>query len=447
MTNWENFCKQFSTVLREDESLSSIRLELYLAGSRSYVKVIGNLLMVILKIFLFHLKKEISPQHLNYQNVYFIDSTSPSDIENLISLLAEDKRTFLVMINSEVERSNAFAKIKEQIEYINYENYISLDPKYFLKTFSLSVLISKHMNCNFLNVFNLVLKHFSVKDALDQIISTIAVKNIFLSNDTLLPSSLATHLAKKNGIQDYILQQGFLTKFYLPITGTNYIVWGDKAREWLESKNVKINILPLGSPRLDAVVTVKANATKLKQKFYDDYQIDNNKHIFLYMSHSHAPEFKEELHQRNFESLIRVIENKNYQLIIKLHPAENTALFDKVFKPYKGKVILLPKNANLYNTIISSKVCASAYSTTLIESMCLEVPTIQMNILKEKRLPDYSVREGCISVTNAIQLDTVLEKTNFAKELDRQTKFTNLYFNNFGNASRTIHNHVSSRVV
>ena len=149
------------------------------------------------------------------------------------------------------------------------------------------------------------------------------------------------------------------------------------------------------------------------------------------MSHSHAPEFEEELHHRNFESLIRVIENKNYQLIIKLHPAENTALFDKVFKPYKGKVILLPKNANLYNTIISSKICASAYSTTLIESMCLEVPTIQMNMLKEKRLPDYSVREGCISVTNAIQLDTVLEKTNFAKELDRQKKFTNLYFNNF----------------
>jgi len=79
--------------------------------------------------------------------------------------------------------------------------------------------------------------------------------------------------------------------------------------------------------------------------------------------------------------------------------------------------------------------------------MCLEVPTIQMNMLKEKRLPDYSVREGCISVTNAIQLDTVLAKTNFVKELDRQTKFTNLYFNNFGNASRTIHNHVSSRVV
>jgi len=68
-------------------------------------------------------------------------------------------------------------------------------------------------------------------------------------------------------------------------------------------------------------------------------------------------------------------------------------------------------------------------------------------MLKEKRLPDYSVREGCISVTNESQLDTVLEKTNFVKELDRQKKFTNLYFNNFGNASLTIHNHVFSREV
>ena len=144
MTNWENFCKQFSTLLHEDESLSSIRLELYLAGSRSYVKVIGSLLTVILKILLFHLKKEIKPHHLNYQNIYFIDSASPSDIKNLISLLEEDKRTFLVMINSEVERSNTFAKIKEQIEYINYENYISLDPKYFLMDLKCMRLVVCH---------------------------------------------------------------------------------------------------------------------------------------------------------------------------------------------------------------------------------------------------------------------------------------------------------------
>jgi len=441
--NWENFCKQFSYILLKDEFLSSIMTELYLSGPRSYLKVIGNLSLVIVKLFYFQLKKGIRPLHSYYQNIYFIDSSSPSDIGNIVPLIEKDKKTFLVIVNSEVEISNAFSVIKDKVEYINYEKHILLDARYFLRIFSTSLLISRKMSCNYLNAFNLVLRYFSIRGALNRVLSFIEARNIFLSNHVLLPSNLAIHIAKRNGIQDYIIQQGFLTHLFIPLTGNNFIIWGNKAKEWLESKNVKANFLPLGSPRLDAIIAIKAEANSLKQKFYEKYQIDTSKNIFLYLSHSQAPEFEEELHLKNLEALIKVTENNNYQLVIKLHPAESPSLFNKVFRRHKDKVILLPKKSNIHHSIISSKLCASAFSTSLIESMCLGIPTFQMNIARLDDLPDYSINEGCIPIQETLDLTRILGYKDFSKQLKRQKKYVELYLNNLGKASDAIHKYIS----
>ena len=450
MIDWEDYNLKFSSVIKKEELLSSIRLDLYIAERRSKIKVVFNLLRSILKIPFFRTKKPIKLIKKKYDNIYFMDDASHSCLDNLISLISADKKDYLVIVNNEVEKSSLFKEIMDGIEYLNYESFVLFKFKYFLNTCRLSFVLSKKINCNFLNVFNSVLSYFLLKKVIDSILSNCSAKNIFLSNDYHLPSNLVVRIAREYKLEDYVLQHGLFderasSKLSLPIT-KNIIVWGDKTREWLESKNVKTNILPLGSPRFDATVTAKANATKLKQKFYDDYQIDNNKYNFLYMSHSHASAFEyDRLHHRNFESLIKVIENKNYQLIIKLHPAENTALFDKVFKCYKDKIILLPNNANLYNAIISSKICASAYSTTLIESMCLGVPTLQMNLAQIDDLPDYSKKEGCIPIIDTYQLTKILEYKDFTNELERQKRYIESYLNNLGTASDMIHEYIMSK--
>lgn len=445
MIDWEVYNLKFSSVIKKEELLSSIRFDLYIAERRSKIKVFFNLLRSILKIPFFRTKKPIKLIKKKYDNIYFMDDASPSCLDNLLSLLSSDKKDYLVIVNNVVEKSPLFKEIMDKIEYLNFESFILFKFKYLLSTFRLSFVLSKKINCNFLNVFNSVLSYFLLKKVIERILSNCSAKNIFLSNDHLLPSNLVVHIGREYGLEDYVLQHGLLTKFYFPLTTKNFVVWGDKPKEWLRSKNIESNILPWGAPRFDLIMNAKAKADELKNNFYNKYGVEKNKNIFLYMSHSHAIEYGKELHYKNLSALIRVIENEDYQLVIKLHPSEKRAIFKEVFKTHIDRVILLPNEANLYDSIVASKICASAYSTTLIESMCLGVPTLQMNMSKEKNLRDYSVKEGCIPITNIGQLDEVLEKTNFVKELERQNKFINLFFNNLGNASVTIHNNLFSK--
>lgn len=203
--------------------------------------------------------------------------------------------------------------------------------------------------------------------------------------------------------------------------------------------------MPLGTPRLDEIKEIINNKETIKNEFYRKYNIDTTKKIFFYMSHSQAPEFGVEIHKENFEALKEVIKNNNCQLVIKLHPSETDNLFNKVFEKEKDNIILLPKEENLYHSIISSSICASAYSTTLVEAMCFEIPTLQMNCADVKELPDYSNHEGCINIKNKDDLNDILEQTSFTKEIKRQNKLLNNYFNNLGDASISILLHIKEQ--
>lgn len=433
---WQNYCNKYELLLSKNSDLTPIRLELFLALDSSKIKTIIKCLISIIKVFiyLFTSKKELVSKQVN--NIYFVDSETSANLGTLNPLYKSDLGSKLLIINKKVENSKSFKNSKEQ--NINFEYYYKLYIKDISIIFILTKLISKDLDLSFFIIFPLVVRYITTKNSLDLIFKRIKSKNIFTSNDTLLTSNLAIQLAKKNKIIDYTLQHGFLTHFYLPTTATNYIVWGEEAKEWFENRNINTTILSLGTPRLDKVEDIKQNGENIKNDFYKKYNIDKSKKIFFYMSHSQAPEFGIEIHKENFEALKEVIKNESYQLIIKLHPSENRNLFDDVFKIEKKNIILLPKDENLYNTIISSYISASAYSTTLVESMCFEKPTLQMNMLKISSLPDYSKKNGCINIEDIEKLNIVLNQLNFQNEIIRQTKLVNETFTNLGNASNKI---------
>lgn len=437
---WQTYCNKYEILLNKNREFTSIRQELYFSINSSWLKSILKFFISIIKIFKYLLKSKKLIQKQEKDNIYFIDANTSANLGTLKPLYLEDSSKKLLVVNNKVKNASTFHDI--QNSSLNFEDYyivyFSDIKNIFMNTFT----IAKVLNISFFTVFPLVVRYSFTKNSIENILSNIKAKNIFTSNDTLLASNMAILLAKKHKINDYTLQHGFLTHFYVPTTTTNYIVWGEKAKEWFENKNLSSQILPLGTPRLDEIETIKQNVRNIKDEFYKKYKIDITKKIFFYMSHSQAPEFGIELHRKNFEALKEVIKNEAYQLVIKLHPSESVNLFDEVFKCKKEKIILLPKNKNLYHTIVSSTICASAYSTTLVEAMCFEKPTLQMNMTQIKELPDYSIKEGCIAVKNIKEIKDILYKKDFSNEIRRQNDYVSKYFNNLGHATENILEHI-----
>lgn len=439
---WQTYCNNFETVINIDKSLSAIRLSLFSSMNNTNVKSIVKFIVSLLKMLKFITKNEFVFKVKNIYNIYLIESSTNANIGTLKPLLLADKKSTIILINNDVEKSNSFLDIKDKKMYINYQKGMYLKLNDVSNIIMLSIQISKKLNMSFIQIFPFVLQYFLTKNSLLSIFSKLVAKNIFLSNDMLLASNLSIHLSEKYNIQDYVLQHGFLTYFYTPVTANNYIVWGNKAKIWFEEQNIDSIILPLGTPRLDVFMEIKANVLNIKKEFYKNYGIHEDKKIFLYMSHSQAPEFGIELHKENIEGLKKVIGNSSYQLVVKLHPAESRILFDQILVNEIEKIIFLPKEENLYHSIVSSAICASAYSTTLVEAMCFDIPTLQMNLEKIKDLPDYSKKEGCISIETQESLNIILSKDSYEKELIRQKKYVKSYFCNLGDSSNAIHQYI-----
>jgi|GEM_PF-6377485 len=439
---WQTYCTNYEALLVNNKELTSIRQDLFFRLKANRFKAFVRFSFTILSVFryLFVIHKQIDV--FDVENIYFIDSPTSANLGTLKPLYLKDESKKMMLINLHVEKSQSFQTFKSNCEYINFTNFHKLYFKDLSFLIFTSKTIARHFDTSFFIVFPMLCRYVISKNSLEYILTSVKTKNIITSNDTLLTSNTAIHIAKKHKINDYTLQHGFLTHFYVPTTTTNYIVWGEKAKEWFENENISSQILPLGTPRLDEIEMIKQNAKNIKDEFYKKYKIDTTKKIFFYMSHSQAPEFGIELHRQNFEALNDVVKNKQYQLVIKLHPSENITLFEEVFKNEKENILLLPRDESLYHTIVSSTICASAYSTTLIEAMCFEKPTLQMNMSHVEELPDYSIKEGCISVKNIKEIQDILHKQDFSNEIKRQNEYVNKYFNNLGNASDNILEHI-----
>ncbi|MBT5490766.1 hypothetical protein HOK00_00195 [bacterium] len=435
---WQKYCAKYEVLLYQNSELAAIRQELFFRLKANKFKAFIKAIFILLKFskYLFNSTKIENKE--KYDNVYFIDSSTSANLGTLKPLCQRDKKKTLLIVNTEVLNSNSFITLKNRNKCINYDKYLKLNIKDIRYIIKKSFYVSRYLEISFYTVFVLLLRMVINRNSLQSIFSTIEAKNILTSNDTNMYSSIAINIAKEINLNNYTLQHGFLTHFYIPTTATNYIVWGQKAKEWFENKKISSKVLSLGTPRLDKIESIKQNTQSIKDKFYKKFNIQKSKKIFFYMSHSQAPEFGIELHKKNFEALQEVIKDKSYQLVIKLHPSESQKLFDEVFISEKENIILLPKEENLYHSIVSSTICASAYSTTLVEAMCFEKPTLQMNLAKIEELPDYSIKEGCVSVQKMEELILILQQVDFKDEINRQNIYVNSYFDNLGNSAESI---------
>lgn len=436
MSDWEFFCKKFEAITCTHKELASLRIELFHTQQR-------NVYISTLKIIYWTLKlirgkcmfKKIQPHSIH--SIYFITEDLATHLGTIQPLFSRDANPTLIA-TQQLFYSKKFVQIRKKYDTYNYEHYLGFHYKDIKQCFHLTQEISKTVELPFHIVLASVFKYLMNKNSFEYLFSKINAQFYFSTMDISMDCGLAIYYAKQMKMHNYILQHGALVPEYVPVTTDNYIVWGSVAKTWFINHHVGCKLLALGTPRIDQIYILKKQEVMFRHQLREKYNIPSDKKIFLFLSHSKALEFGIDVHIKNFEALKTVINNPSYQLVVKLHPLEKQSLFNKILDDQKKKIILLPRDDDIYQTILASDICASTFSTTLVEAMCLGKPTIQMNMAQIDNLPDYSQQDGCIYVDTPNTLNYILNKKDLSFELERQNTYVKKYFNNLGHSTDCI---------
>ncbi|AAW84666.1 hypothetical protein VF_0171 [Aliivibrio fischeri ES114] len=427
---WSDFSDDYDMLFCDSAVAKSIKQDIY-------VNKLSRIKSIVKVLFLFFRKNKcIDFKYNGINNLYVLESMTPSNFKTINPIFELDKSSKLIIVTTPVF---------QRIDNVRYRgNLFNIDDYTFVNIgdFINSLHFCRRFNnkFRFVNIFQLIflyLRASSLNNVLNELFSNVKCNNIILTNDTLGLSNLIVQNSRVFNIKNYVLQHGLPTKFYFPTSADNYIVWGRRFVSEFKNKGARSKLYSLGSPKVDEVMKYCFSDAKYND-FLKRYNISNNKKIFTYFSNSHAPELDKKVHEINIKLLNGLISHKDYHVCIKLHPSESMQFIKEVLQPYDGKYTIIDHEDDVYDLVKFSSYCASIYSTLLIESMCLGTYTFQFNATKSHKIPDYSNGGGCVEINSFEQLELSLNASNKNKILNQQLKYTENYFSNQGTSSEKI---------
>ena len=202
----------------------------------------------------------------------------------------------------------------------------------------------------------------------------------------------------------------------------------DLARQFNCDENI-IKIIPL--PRLD-LLSNKYYIKKTKDRIYRKYPKLKNKKNIIYV-----PTFrKNEIDfQKHIDKLISLIDNKKYNLIIKLHPLSNVKIDNK-------NIILAPEFSSMDMLLVSDYVITD-YSCILYEAGFINKPLYfdafdydEYNKNRSLNIDYFHELPGVVSK----DISEIINAINNKKyEYIKLKKFINKYINYHGNSAKEIY--------
>ena len=258
-------------------------------------------------------------------------------------------------------------------------------------------------------------------------------------------------------IESYLLEHGFSLLFketqrFGMISSYDkfsdkILVWSDFQKQFLtENYNIsKDKILPIGSPRHDALTRERNPASK-KQQFT------------VLIAPTPITQLQgfdtTEIHKRfenSIKELCTILENQNINLLFKIHPSQSfhNDEIKKIIEKYskKSSIYLLNPVTELIESsdlVITITPEGWAPSTIMLESMILGKPAL--NIILDGRNYDfeYIKQNAAISVSYDSIEKTVLRlitNSDFRNEISENARaFTKKFLSNYGNSSKMLAN-------
>ena len=261
----------------------------------------------------------------------------------------------------------------------------------------------------------------------------------------------AFELCKERGIPTFVLQHGIGGKGH----GHPYVCdyWftfddfsKDKLDKWLDNT---VEVLSLGSPRfeyLKRMASSKRDVSNFNKKIGRTEHKKNVTYISIGIK---------EFENKELMSALKKLREKSpdeVNLIIKLHPRPafdtKKAIKDIFLQNEIKKTIFIKKGIDFYEIIANSDVVITTLSTGVLESIAMDIPTLQVNFTgepyqkeyKEYALSSFGWKEPIYDpevMVNKV-LSILSDKKRYDEVIKKQKWLKNRMFKNFGTCGKAI---------
>ena len=253
-------------------------------------------------------------------------------------------------------------------------------------------------------------------------------------------------IAKERGIPTFILQHGIGGGGHHPYISDYIIAYDDPTKDELARwTDGTVTVLPLGAPRFEYLAEA---AKKLKR---DDFnkQLDkplNTKNV-TYISVG-TEGFENEKLFLALDKLRQKLPD-DVNLIIKLHPREDINIKRRIGNIFSRsgveKTVFIKKEIDFYEILANSDVVISTVSTGMLESIAMDVPTLQVDFTgqsypKQIDLSSFGWRTPINDhevMVNGV-LSILSNKKKYEEVIEKQRWLKNRMFKNFGNCGKVI---------
>jgi UDP-N-acetylglucosamine 2-epimerase len=196
---------------------------------------------------------------------------------------------------------------------------------------------------------------------------------------------------------------------YNTIYGNYLCILTDEAKNNLNKEKVN-KVFVTGNPSFDKTI-----------KYFNNNKIllEKNSKVLCFLTQNH-PEKLDIL-----EKLIEIVDKKDFNLIVKIHPNESKEDYLKVVQSLtKNKEKIFIETENLYENILKSDIVVTIDSTAALEAAILGKPIIGK---KNNQIPFERIDIG-IEYDDVSQIDECVEKLSKDRELrERLEKGRNLF--------------------
>ncbi len=364
-----------------------------------------------------------------------IDYTFKGDFSVLEKRLKEDKPWFPIELILDSSFEN---KEKHQFDKI-IDSLIS--EKNFQKLFEFKeILFWSMIEFDFqkLNLSPYIQYYILLIKSLTKFLETNRPKAIFLPYETG-PYSLSLIIAaEKFGIKTIGIQHGLIlknntdyahkifrdskNKLGMPIPN-QILLFGDFTKNLLIDEGYPPNqLISFGHP--DYFDLEKFVKNPLTKNIRARYNIPQNSKVILFATGKLQKYYnifgKLDYDEQVFEALVKEYSNnKNYFLILKLHPGEVDDYYQKIISKSNSKNIKI-LNGNLDELLFISNIVISIFSTVLLDSIVLSRPTIRVNFPGNSvPIPyeNYDVLVSCELKTLISRIHEILHDDNSIEKL------------------------------
>ena len=251
----------------------------------------------------------------------------------------------------------------------------------------------------------------------------------------------AFEIAKEKNIPTFILQHGIggAGLSHWPYMSNYIIAYDDLTKKemdkWLDNT---VTILPLGAPRFEYLKKVASSKRNISD-FNKKIGCSGYKKNVTYIDDEHSLLALKKLRQKLPDDI---------NLVIKLHPRYipfTKEDIENVFSKNDLEKTTVIKEIDFYETVANSDVVIATTSTGMLESIAMDIPTLQVNFTgqsypKQIDLSSFGWKEPISEpevMVNEV-LSILSDMRRYEEVIKKQEWLKTGIFKNFGNCSKII---------